>query len=502
MTADDHVPDRRPSDGPPAAPDARALGAQVVELIAEHLAGIADRPVFRPVPAELAKRFQTQVMPSAGIAAENVLQEFTETVLPYPLGNGHPRFWGWVNSPPQLLGVYAEALAAAMNPSVAGGNHAAVHVERQLIRWFCELAGLPDTSFGLLTSGGSMATLTALTAARHRAARRAGIDVRAQGMNTPGTRFVLYLGSEGHSCARKAAELLGIGSDNVRTIPSDEQHRMRADLLDAQLIRDLAAGIIPIAVMATAGTVNTGAVDPLDAIARSCAEHDIWLHVDGAYGAPAILLLDEFTDTRAALARADSIALDPHKWLYVPVDAGLVLLRDGDTARDAFSLVPSYLRTDGNESGSAGPPWFSEYGFEQTRPFRALKIWMLLKHIGLDGYRALIARDISLADALARGVDAAPELQLLARGLSVCCFRAAPAQVPADHLDELNTTLTSRIQLAGHAFVSATTVDGVTALRACIVNPGSTADDVNSVIARIRDELAQLLSECLTVRKP
>jgi glutamate/tyrosine decarboxylase-like PLP-dependent enzyme len=476
----------------------RRVGYQVVDAIAAHLTGIAARPVFRPFPAELAGSLAQAELPAAGTAADQLLAEAGDLVLGYPLGNGHPRFWAWVNSPPHVLGVLADALAAAANPSVAGGNHAAVHIEHAVVRWFCELAGLPDTAAGLMTSGGSMATLTALAIARDQAVRRAGGDVRASGLAglagpAAGTgRLRLYLTAEAHSCARKAAELLGLGAGSITVIGSDEGDRMRPDLLDEQLRRDGAAGLVPLAVVASAGTVNTGAIDPIAGIADACARHGTWLHIDGAYGGPAVLLLEQFAATRAALGRADSIAIDPHKWLYAPVDAGLVLLRDGSQARDAFSLVPPYLRTAGDAGGVTGPVWFSELGFEQTRPLRALKVWLLLRHLGLDGYRQLIAHDLRMARLLAEQVGAADDLELLAAGLSVCCFRARPAGVPAARLDQLNQDLVTRLQLGGRVFLAGTTVRGSYALRACIVNPGTGPGDLRVALAAIRAEVAEL----------
>ncbi len=468
-----------PRQIPPAwewtADEVRRLGHQVVELIADHLAGMRHRPVFQPYDRQGDTEF------SRGVPVDTVLAEFAERIAPYPFGNGHPRFAAWVNSPPHPVGVFAEALAAAMNPSVAGGNHAAVHLEHDLVRRFADLAGFPAAgSTGLLVSGGSMATLTALAVARHRAAGRAGIDVRAQGLQGHDRRFVFYLGEEGHGSARKAAELLGIGSANIRVIPSDEHHRMRPDLLRERLAADTADGCVPVAVMASAGTVNTGAVDPIAELARVCAERDVWLHVDGSYGGAAVLLLDEHAPTRRALSIVDSLALDPHKWLYVPVDAGLVLLRDGAAARDAFSLVPPYLRTDDDPAGAGGPVWFSEFGFDQTRPFRALKVWAQLRHLGLDGYRELIARDIAVADRMAAAVAAAPELELLAHGLSVVCFRCAPAD------DELNRRVLTKLQLGGRAFLAGTTVNGVFALRACVVNPRMGGGDAEAIVDEVR----------------
>ncbi|MCP2322676.1 glutamate/tyrosine decarboxylase-like PLP-dependent enzyme [Hamadaea flava] len=447
------------------ADEVRSIGHRIADLVADHLTALPGKPVWQP--------YEATVPPADGgpVGLDEVLDEIAERVLAYPFGNGHPRYAAWVNSPPHVLGAYAETLAATLNPSVAGGDHAAVHVEREVIRVFRELAGFPDTGMGLLVSGGSMATLTALAVARHRAAERHGLDVREHGL--AGRTFVLYLGTEGHGSARKAAELLGIGSANIRLIPADADHRMRPDLLRQQVEADKGAGVVPVAVMASAGTVNTGAIDPLTEIAGICAEHELWLHVDGSYGGPAVLLLDDHAPVRAALSAVDSIALDPHKWLYAPVDAGLVLLRDAQLARDAFSLVPPYLRTDDE-------PWFSEFGFDQTRPFRALKVWAQLRHLGLDGYRRLIARDIAVAGRLAAVVEADPELELLAHGLSVVCFRSAGLA------DEQNREVLTEVQHAGRAFLAGTTVNGVFALRACVVNPRMGSADAEAIVAEVR----------------
>jgi aromatic-L-amino-acid/L-tryptophan decarboxylase len=470
------------------ADEIRTFGHQVVELIAEHLTGLPERPVFRPVPRELIDAFFQEPVPDVGLAPEAVLAEFAERIEPYPFGNGHPRFFGWINSPPDVMGIFAEALAATMNPSVAGGNHAAVYVERSVIGWFRDLLGFPAESMGLLVSGSSMANLTGLAVARHVAGQKVGLDLRAHGLqNSSDGRFVVYVSQEGHSSIRKAVELLGIGSDNLRTISVDTSDRIRLDELEASLRRDRADGHVPIAVAASAGTTNTGAIDPLADLADLCAEHGVWLHVDGAYGAPAILT-ERYRDILSALARADSVALDPHKWLYVPVEAGMVLVRSGAAMRDTFSLVPPYLRTDDSLEGVGGPPWFSEFGFQQTRGFRALKVWMAIKHHGLDGYRALMEHDLELADRLAAQIQAAPDLELLARGLSVVCFRLAPPALggQADRLDELNRRVLSAVQMGGQAFVTGTTVRGQFALRACVVNPRSTHEDIDLLVSLVQ----------------
>jgi aromatic-L-amino-acid decarboxylase len=461
----------------------RGLARDTAELMAVLLVPDEDGPVTRRPPRELLDRWAAERWPDAGVPAEQVLAEFAATIAPYPFGNAHPRFAAWVNSPPHPLGVAASALAAAMNPSVAGGNHAAVHLERQVVRWFADLLGWSGGHAGQLVSGGSAATLTALAAARRRAMTRAGLDDRRDGLAAAAGEPVVYATAEAHSCATKAVEVLGIGSAHITLVATDGDRAMDPGDLRRRLAADRAAGKLPIAVVASAGTVNTGAVDPLPEIAAACAEHDVWLHVDGAYGAPAVLLLDAWEPVRAGLARADSIALDPHKWLYAPVDAGLVLFRDEAIARDTFSLVPPYLRTGGDADE---PVWFSEYGLEQTRPFRALKVWMQLRHLGRDGYRRLIARDIAVADALRDELGRAADFEVLGHGLSVVCFRhLGPARDEAG-LDAHNEALLHALQAAGRAFLAGTRVDGRLALRACIVNPATTTADTRAIIAEIR----------------
>lgn len=269
---------------------------------------------------------------------------------------------------------------------------------------------------------------------------------------------------------------------------------MRPDELDRLVRADRAAGKLGVAVVATAGTTNTGAVDPLAEIAAVCAGHGLWLNVDGAYGAPPILLLDGYQAARDGLARADSLAVDAHKWLYAPVDAGLVLVRDGGAARDTFSLVPAYLRTDGDEDGPGGPVWFSECGLEQTRPFRALKVWMQLRHLGRDGYRRLIEADLAAAGELRRAVAGSADFELLASGLSVVCFRHRPDGMDPARLDGHNQAVLKAVQLGGRAFLAGTTVDGAFALRACIVNPALSAAGAAGLLGEIRDQATAVLS--------
>lgn len=460
-----------------SADEIRRISHRVADQVADHLISVPDGPVYRRPPRELIETMRATPWAEQGATADDVLDQFAAQIEPYPFGNGHPRFAAWVNSPPNPLGVFASALAAAMDPSVAGGEHASVHLEHQVLRWFAELLGWPSGYSGQLVSGGSAATLTALAAARHRAAAGAGLDDRRDGTSD---RFAVYAGAEAHSCITKAVEVLGIGSANIRVVDSDGTRRICPDHLDALISADLVDGRIPVVAVASVGTVNTGAIDPLAEIADVCARHGVWMHVDAAYGGPAVLLLERYRDVLAGLSRADSLAVDPHKWLYVPVDAGLVLVRDGSVARDTFSLVPPYLRTEGDA------PWFTEFGLEQTRPFRALKVSMQLRHLGRRGYRELIERDLAVAEQLRDAVTAAPDLELLGSGMSIVCFRHRPGGMASDELDEHNRAVLNAVQLGGRSFLAGTVVDGVFALRACIVNPLTSSADALAIIDDVR----------------
>jgi glutamate/tyrosine decarboxylase-like PLP-dependent enzyme len=348
---------------------------------------------------------------------------------------------------------------------------------------------------GLLVSGGSIASLTCLAAARHHAAAADGWDVRAEGLQGRRPALVLYMSEEGHSCIRKAAELLGLGGDGVRVIPTDREFRIDLDALRSAVIADRADGRRPFCVVATSGTVNTGAIDPLDRLADFARAERLWLHVDGAYGALGVL--DPALAARyAGLERVDSLALDPHKWLSVPVECGCALVRDGAVLRNAFSLVPPYLRTEEGR-GFGGLPWYSEYGFQQTRGFRALKLWMTLEHMGRTGARALVSGHASLARRLAALVAAAPDLEQLApTELSTVCFRFVPRgrHLSDAELDALNKRIVETVQTEGRVFLTGTELRGRFALRACVLHYGTDAADVGALADTVREVGARLLA--------
>jgi aromatic-L-amino-acid decarboxylase len=475
----------------------RRLGHEVVDVVTDYLADIRGRSVFRPMRPPERATLMEEGLGETGVTPEMILERFRTAILPHAMGNGHPRFFGWVNSPPAPMGVLADFLAAAMNPSCAGGDHAAIYVERAAVRWIMELIDLPaEGRIGLLVSGGSMANLIGLAAARHWAAAQDGWSVRSEGLQSVHPPFVLYMSDQGHSCIQKAAELLGLGSGAIRTVPVDEQFRMHVPALRAAIAADRLAGKRPFCIAATAGAVGTGAIDPLTELADLCAAEKLWLHVDGAYGGVAAAVASHRARF-AGLERADSLALDPHKWLSIPVECGALLVRDGQLLREAFSLVPTYLRTE-PDRGFGGLPWFSEYGVQQTRGFRALKLWMTLHHLGRDGVRNLVGRHITLAEQLAGLVDAAPDLERLAPvELSIVCFRYAPDHLRRDEaaLNALNKRVMEEVQASGVTFLTQTMLVGRFALRACILHYATTKADVTALVDVVRHMGARLAGE-------
>jgi aromatic-L-amino-acid decarboxylase len=466
----------------------RRLGYRAVDLMVDHLAGIADGPVFQPMTPDERLALLDAPLPDAATSPDAILDLIRDQVFAHPMGNGHPRFFGWINSPPVPLAALADLLAATLNPSCAGGDHAAIYLERCVVRWLMELLGFPtEGSMGLLVSGGSMAALTCLATARTWAARRDGWDVRQDGVGAAPAPLVLYLAEEGHSSIRKAAELMGLGTASLRTIPVDDDFRLDVAALRAAIAQDRVAGLRPFCVAASAGTVGTGAIDPLDALADLCAEEDLWLHVDGAYGGVGVLD-PSVAERYVGMDRVHSLSLDPHKWLSVPVECGCALVRDGALLRETFSLVPPYLRTEEGK-GFGGLPWFAEYGFQQTRGFRALKLWATLLVAGRDGIAQHVIRCNALAQRLAALVDEADDLERLAPvPLSVVCFRYAPPSLRGDdaRLDALNKAIMEEVQAGGETFVTQTVLRGRFSLRACVVHYATTEADLRALIEVIR----------------
>jgi len=419
-------------------------------------------------------------LPERGTALDDLVATALHDVLPHAMGNGHPAFFGWVNPPPSPAGVIASLTAAAMNPSVVGGDHADVHLERAVVRWLAELVGFPHApGAGLLTSGASAATVVCLAGARGSALAAAGHDVRRDGL-AGAPRLAAYVPAEAHSCVQRGLELLGFGSAAMREVPLDGG-RLDAGALRAAIAADRASGAVPAVLVGSAGTVNTGAIDPLDELADVAAAEDVWFHVDGAYGAFGVL--DPALAARyGGMERADSLVLDPHKWLGVPVDAGCALVRRGDDLREAFSLIPPYLRQDAQDPVGT----FAEYGFEQTRPFRALKTWATVASLGREGIALHVARCNELARELAAMVEREPELELaVAPQTSIVAFRARPAGCPPERLEALNQTLPEAVQARGRTFVTGTVFEGRETLRACILHPETGSEQLATLVAEV-----------------
>jgi aromatic-L-amino-acid/L-tryptophan decarboxylase len=463
----------------------RQLGYRAVDMASTYLAELPGKPVFRRMREEDRQAIMNCAMPDAALSAEEILEFVSDHVLAHPMGNGHPRFFGWVNSPPSPMAVITEILAAAMNPSCAGGDHTAIYLEHCVIRWLMGLLGFPcERSGGLLVSGTSAASITALAAARHVCLRENGVDVRLDGVGAH--RLRLYASNQTHSCIQKAVELLGLGSDSIRWIEVNDEFQIRLDLLSSAIADDASKGDLPFCIVGNGGTVSTGAVDPLDGLAEIARRFKLWLHVDGAYGAVGKL------DENAAflfrgLERVDSIALDPHKWLSVPVECGCVLVRDTQLLRDTFSLVPPYLRNEPGK-GIGNLPWFSEYGFQQTKGFRALKLWVTLVHEGRNGLAKRIGRHNALARYLEQRIRSTPELELCSRGrLSIVCFRCRPGAIAEDDeaLNALNKEVMERMQSEGMAFLTNAVLHGRFVLRACILHYDTKEQDIDIMISAV-----------------
>jgi glutamate/tyrosine decarboxylase-like PLP-dependent enzyme len=457
----------------------RELGYRAVDILADHLAALnqPDHPARTPVPDDLRERLLAQPPPAEGQEPGGLLEDFSDFILPYPMGNSSPRFFAWVNSPPAPMGILADLLAAGLNPSVAGGDHSATYIEHAVLNWLKSWLCYPVESGGILTSGGSAANLIGLAVMRTVMAKG---DVRSEGFRGESQPMTIYTSAQGHSCLQKAIELLGFGSNALRMIPVDADFCMDIALLNEQISSDRKAGFRPVCVAGSAGTVNTGAVDPLDEIADFCEEEKLWFHVDGAYGALGILAEQTGGVNRIfkGIDRADSLAVDPHKWMYLPVECGCALVRDEAAMRDTFSLVPPYLRDD------TSLPWFSEFGIQQTRGFKGLKLWMVMQQVGEEGYRSLISRDVDLARKFQELLRSHPDFEVVAGGpLSITCFRYAPPG--AGNVDELNRDLLKQLQREGKVYLTSTELDGRPVLRVCFINFRTTEADLDKLLEEL-----------------
>ncbi|HEY1577886.1 MAG TPA: aminotransferase class V-fold PLP-dependent enzyme [Terracidiphilus sp.] len=461
----------------------RKAGHQLVDRIAGFLDSLPDRPVTRgESPAVVRQALDAgRTMPRDGADAGELLDRAAGLLIDHSLFNAHPRFWGYVTSSAAPIGMLGDLLASAMNPNCGAWllSPMASEIEAQTIRWIAEMLRYPTDCGGLFVSGGNMANIVCFFAAR---AAAGGPDIRAKGV--AGTGLRAYCSSETHTWIQKAADLSGLGTDSIRWIPVDEQFRIDVGALRERIRDDMAAGDKPFLVCGNAGTVGTGAVDPLADLAELCREFGLWFHVDGAYGALAALAPDSAALFRG-MEQADSLAVDPHKWLYAPLEAGCALVRDVSKLRDAFSYHPPYYHF-----GVEAVNYF-DLGPQNSRGFRALKVWLALQQVGHAGYAQMISDDVQLSRALYDRVAQHPELEALTQGLSIATFRYVPDDLrsagkkAAEYLDDLNRELLTRLQQGGEAYLSNAVVGGKYALRACIVNFRTTLRDVEALPALV-----------------
>ena len=443
----------------------RALGQRMVDDMLTYLQTVRERHVWQPLPPEV-KAYFNQPLPLESQGPEKTYQDFLQYVLPHPMGNIHPRFWGWVIGTGTPLGMLAEMLAAGMNPNVGGADHVANYVESQVLDWCKEMLAYPTEASGLLVSGGSMA------------------DLRQQGIYASPRRMTLSGSNETHSSVQKAVELLGLGSDSFRQIPVNKNFQIDLSELEIAIARDREAGCQPFCIVGNAGTVNTGAIDDLDTLASICYREKLWFHVDGAFGALASLS-SELRPLVTGMEKADSLAFDLHKWMYIPYEVGCALVRREEDHRKAFALTPDYL-THADRGLAGGKIWFSDYGVQLSRGFRALKVWMSIKEHGVQKYGRLIQQNVDQANYLAKLVEGSADLQLLAPvPLNIVCFRFTTDQLNDERLNELNKELLIQLHESGVAAPSYTLIDGKYALRVAITNHRSRRQDFEVLVNEV-----------------
>lgn len=461
----------------------RALAHRMIDDAFAHLETRREQPVWQCPPEDTRQAIEGEGVPRAPQGATAAYTDFIENVLPYAIGNTHPRFWGWVMGGGTPVGMMAEMLAATVNPNVGGFDDSATLIEKQVVRWMAELMGMPLEASGLLTGGGSTANLIGLTVARY---AKAGFDVRAEGMRG-GEELRVYCSSEVHSWLKKATELMGMGRVALRAVSVDAGFRMRVDELRQAVAQDRAAGVRPICVVGTAGTVNTGATDDLDAIADLCEAEKMWFHVDGAFGALAYwskLLRPQLR----GMERADSLAFDLHKWGYMPYGIGCVLIRDPEMHRAAFATGANYL-TAMERGPAAGGLYFSDRNFELSRGFKASKAWMSLKVYGVDALTEVIEQNVDQAKYLGQLVRQSRVLELSADvPLNVVCFRYRGAS------DEQCKEILMRLQESGLAVPSSTVLGGRFAIRVAISNHRSRREDFELLVKTVEKIGAEVVA--------
>ena len=460
----------------------RQLGHRMLDDMFDYFGHLRELPVWQPMPDQVRARFK-EPLPSQPEGAEQAYADFRDLVLPYVTGNAHPRFWGWVCGQGSGMAMLAEMLAAAVDSSVDGFNDAGTHVEAQVIKWCTTMLGYRPSASGILVSGCSMANFVGLAVARNNHPDR---NIKKDGLSGSGP-FAVYGSTEAHSSIQKAVQLLGLGTRAFRQIPADARYQADVRAIESAIEQDRAAGMVPLCVVGTAGTVNTGAIDDLAGLADMAARQGVWFHVDGAFGS-VVALSPTLRSRLKGLDRADSLAFDMHKWMYFPYEAGCVLVRSDAEHRAAFRYDAAYMAPADRGLSAPVSQQFTEYGPQLSRGFRALKIWMGIKEQGIDKFRRLIEQNVAQAGYLGDRVDAASDLELLAPvSLNIVCLRYRGAgQAGDEELDRLNRELLIRIQESGVAVPSHTVLDGRYAIRVAITNHRSEQADFDLFIREVR----------------
>lgn len=463
----------RPTLDPQDWDEMRHDAHRMLDDMLDALRDIRERPVWSPIPPQIRARFRG-AFPQGGERLEAVYREFQETIQPYSSGNTHPGFMGWVQGGGTAVGMLADMLAAAMNPNAGGRDHAAIEVERQVVAWMRDLFGFPEGASGLFVTGTSIANLLAVLVARRAAL---GHSVRLEGIGEAGGRLTAYASRSVHSCVARAVDFAGFGSEALRLLPVDSLFRMDIAALRAAIAADRKAGKRPFLVVASAGTVDTGAIDDLEAVAAICREEGLWFHIDGAYGALGVLS-PAVAPKLKGLSEADSVAFDFHKWGQVPYDSGFLLVRDGKMHYDTFASPAAYLRRE-TRGLAAGSPWPCDFGPDLSRGFRALKTWFTLKVYGGEAIGETITKSCELARHLESRIAAEPELELLAPvQLNIVCFRYRTSNA-------VNAEIVADLHEAGRVAPSTTVIDGKLAIRAALFNHRTQSEDVEALVRAV-----------------
>ncbi len=459
----------------------RKLGHDLVDAIAAYYEKLAAGPVTRgSVPSEVRRALGGADLPDEGTNPKDIFRDLVPVLMEHSLFTPHPRFWGYITGSAAPAGALSDLLASALNPNVGAWQLSPVasEIELQAVRWLAQFIGYPESCGGVLVSGGNMANFVGFLAAR---TAKAGWDVRQTGIRAGDKQLTAYVSQETHTWIHKAADLFGLGTNSIRWIPADKDQRMDVQALADKVRQDRSEGYQPFMVVGAGGTVSTGAVDPLHDIATVCEKENLWFHVDGAYGAPAAASPKAPDDLRG-LRKADSVALDPHKWLYVPMEAGCSLVKDPAHLLAAFSFRPEYYRFEGTD-GEVRTNLF-EYGMQNSRGFRALKVWVQLKQAGRKGMQEAIEQDMDLSVLMAEVLQKEPAFEVWTQQLSIVTFRYVPDDLRRDavahqrYLNDLNEAVLARVQKEGVLFVSNAVIRGSFVLRACIVNYRTTEEDV------------------------